>query len=661
MRHSILFILGILLLIPSVSGAVSCIDLDRTLSLNMKGDDVAKLQEFLRDNAAYTGKIGGNFGRLTEAAVKRWQQGKGITATGAVGPLTRNAMRCSAQKQTSNSSQKAGIATKNSSPGTLSRGAKGPDVSELQRFLIQQGYLAAGNDSGFFDAATEMAVQKWQSSHGLVSQGSPETTGYGAVGPRTKAAIAAARAKGNTSSSSPSLSGSSQPYTQSEAIALIRKRIMPSVVQIRCTDRDGGEESAIGSGVYTFDPAANKPIVFTNAHVVLGSDGKFHGCNVYFPIASNGSFSFYDSVYSAMEATLYHNVESRIDGEIVNGIDSAVLTLTAPGVDAQGLQFPFPPKQEDAIKAIIELCRKTDPINIGDAIYNIGYPGVGGSSLTLSQGVVSGFLGRFNEKIKVSAGTFSGNSGGIAIGQDNICEYGIPTSGITDARVGGNIGFLLSSAFINTFTENMTGNLTYSPPDIASDPNTYLTRTYAFPGFSMSYPELWTISQVAPDADGDWAVRFSPPSEGVLDAFTESINVTILPNSTQDDLAKEIAYFKNLAVTQDPTAIEGTVILGGRVQADNIFYSDTTSGREVLTRFTIFLENGHIYTISVRISPDSPNYMKYGRVSNNMLKLIKFNILAQIRQILQTANALTAFESFFKALQNGLKTKLVEY
>ena len=38
----------------------------------------------------------------------------------------------------------------------------------------------------------QAAVKQWQREHGVVSAGNPWTTGYGAVGPRTRAAMAAA-------------------------------------------------------------------------------------------------------------------------------------------------------------------------------------------------------------------------------------------------------------------------------------------------------------------------------------------------------------------------------------------------------------------------------------------------------------------------------------
>lgn len=73
---------------------------------------------------------------------------------------------------------------------SLSRGVSGADVAQLQSFLIAQGDLAAGNNTGYFGPLTEAAVKSFQSRNGIVSGGSPTTTGYGAVGPLTRARIA---------------------------------------------------------------------------------------------------------------------------------------------------------------------------------------------------------------------------------------------------------------------------------------------------------------------------------------------------------------------------------------------------------------------------------------------------------------------------------------
>lgn len=72
----------------------------------------------------------------------------------------------------------------------LSFGSRGSDVTQLQQFLISQKLLAAGNNTGYFGRLTESAVKKFQCRENIVCSGSPSATGYGAVGPRTRAAIA---------------------------------------------------------------------------------------------------------------------------------------------------------------------------------------------------------------------------------------------------------------------------------------------------------------------------------------------------------------------------------------------------------------------------------------------------------------------------------------
>ena len=63
----------------------------RTLAFGTKGSDVTLLQAFLaEDQSVYPeGKITGYFGRLTSAAVKRFQKKHGIDQVGIVGPKTR--------------------------------------------------------------------------------------------------------------------------------------------------------------------------------------------------------------------------------------------------------------------------------------------------------------------------------------------------------------------------------------------------------------------------------------------------------------------------------------------------------------------------------------------------------------------------------------------
>lgn len=69
----------------------------------------------------------------------------------------------------------------------LKRGSRGAQVSALQEFLKRDVLLyPEGTVSGFFGPATERAVQQFQKKYNLVTSGTPATTGYGVVGPKTR-------------------------------------------------------------------------------------------------------------------------------------------------------------------------------------------------------------------------------------------------------------------------------------------------------------------------------------------------------------------------------------------------------------------------------------------------------------------------------------------
>jgi len=86
---------------------------------------------------------------------------------------------------------------------TLKLGSSGSDVSRLQIFLAQDpSVYPQGTVSGYYGALTQAAVSRWQVKYNIVSSGSPATTGWGVVGPRTAAAIALLCSTGSTTGSS---------------------------------------------------------------------------------------------------------------------------------------------------------------------------------------------------------------------------------------------------------------------------------------------------------------------------------------------------------------------------------------------------------------------------------------------------------------------------
>ncbi len=72
---------------------------------------------------------------------------------------------------------------------SLALGLSGNDVTALQNNLINQGYLAAGYNTGYFGALTEAAVKYFQCDKKIVCAGGV-TDGYGVYGPKTQAALA---------------------------------------------------------------------------------------------------------------------------------------------------------------------------------------------------------------------------------------------------------------------------------------------------------------------------------------------------------------------------------------------------------------------------------------------------------------------------------------
>ena len=68
------------------------------------------------------------------------------------------------------------------------------EVTKLQQFL-------GGRVTGYFGPATLQLVESWQAAHGVVSSGSPDTTGYGYVGPKTRGAMSCGTNIANTPAS----------------------------------------------------------------------------------------------------------------------------------------------------------------------------------------------------------------------------------------------------------------------------------------------------------------------------------------------------------------------------------------------------------------------------------------------------------------------------
>ncbi len=74
---------------------------------------------------------------------------------------------------------------------TAGPGRSGGAVESVQRFLVASGVLTMPSDAplGYYGSLTQQAVAQFQQQQGLVQDGTPATTGFGAVGPKTLQAI----------------------------------------------------------------------------------------------------------------------------------------------------------------------------------------------------------------------------------------------------------------------------------------------------------------------------------------------------------------------------------------------------------------------------------------------------------------------------------------
>jgi chitodextrinase/peptidoglycan hydrolase-like protein with peptidoglycan-binding domain len=164
------------------------------LFFGMQHADVGELQKFLsRDINIYPqGFVTGFFGNLTREAVRRFQCTHSIvcsgdeqsTGHGRVGPVTRT-------KLNEFLSSEGGLTqTKELIQRTLLFGVRSAEVEMLQQFFAKDEFIyPEGLITGYFGNLTREAVKKFQCLHNIVCEGDEATTGYGKVGPRTRAKI----------------------------------------------------------------------------------------------------------------------------------------------------------------------------------------------------------------------------------------------------------------------------------------------------------------------------------------------------------------------------------------------------------------------------------------------------------------------------------------
>lgn len=126
----------------------------------------------------------------------------------------------------------------------LQRGMEGEDVQSLQIFLTETGDYTYPEITGYFGSVTEEAVQRYQRRNGIVSSGTPVSTGYGVVGPKTRDAI------NNTATASLSVKEASIQGQSENTLASQDKSLAPTQGQYAQSYYQGAYQSAYYGQAY---------------------------------------------------------------------------------------------------------------------------------------------------------------------------------------------------------------------------------------------------------------------------------------------------------------------------------------------------------------------------------------------------------------------------
>ncbi len=202
-------------------------------------------------------------------------------------------------------------------------------------------------------------------------------------------------------------------------------RALNATVLVLIPDNNG-DLVAGGSGTIL---DADKGTILTNFHVVGDPD--------------KGTLTNDDglAIIGLMPPNLRGAPVLKYRAKVINGdpkLDLAVLQITAL------IDSPRAPLPQNLGLTAIER-GDSDQLVIGDELYVIGYPGLGGATVTMTSGLVSGFL---DEKengvgawIKTDAEVNHGNSGGLAVNAEGQF-IGVPSAGVTDVQAAGKISLV---------------------------------------------------------------------------------------------------------------------------------------------------------------------------------------------------------------------------
>ncbi|HLC06318.1 MAG TPA: serine protease [Anaerolineales bacterium] len=175
-----------------------------------------------------------------------------------------------------------------------------------------------------------------------------------------------------------------------------------ATVQILALVQAGGSYQPVWSGSGSI--IAPQGLILTNSHVVDDRSGEYEVLGVALTERTDQPPTL---TYLAEIAAVDYGVDLAVI-RLISDLDGNPVTPTLP---------------------FIQLA-DSDQIEIGDGLRILGYPGIGGETITFTEGAVSGFTSERGVEgrawIKTDATIAGGNSGGMGVNADGLL-MGVPT------------------------------------------------------------------------------------------------------------------------------------------------------------------------------------------------------------------------------------------
>jgi hypothetical protein len=215
------------------------------------------------------------------------------------------------------------------------------------------------------------------------------------------------------------------PATAQQWNRSVIKRALQATVRVLVPDQNGDLFDS-GSGTVL---DADRGIILTNYHVMGDTDkGELYNPDGLAYIAVNPP--------DLHGAPVIKYVATMLKGS--PDLDLAVLRISGLADDAKA-------KLPKNLGLVAVDRGNSDDLLPGDPLGVIGFPGLGGSTVTFTDGVVSGFLDENDDGvydwIKTDTEVNPGNSGGLAIDQQGDF-VGVPTAGNTSSDASGKISLI---------------------------------------------------------------------------------------------------------------------------------------------------------------------------------------------------------------------------